>query len=335
MSNLLTFQSREQWLQHRRIGASDAAAIWGVGYAGTNAWTVWHRLVHGSDEVGDQLMRNGTLLEPAVRAIFTDETGIDVQLVPPYSTYIHAEIPYMSATPDGLVRCLKFNGKLGVWEGKAPTYHAYDEWRDGAVPLKHLVQVQHQLDVLGLDYGYLFGFIAGEHREVRLIERHEAFIQENRRKLAKFWEYVEKKEPPPIDASVEVADVLAKLHPEDNGKAIALPDDATLWLRMREWAKAHKKVCERVEREAENRIKAALGPNTYGIVGDTVLQWKSFDKAGYTVEPRTERRLTTIKRLPKGVDAPAIEGETHGDSHQETTAAGIGYTGSAAASDRE
>src|SRR4051812_25601533 len=72
--------TREEWLRARMkgIGASDTAAILGEGYEDQSPITVWDSKRNEPREIDPAKLKRFNVakrLEPAMRGIFTDETG--------------------------------------------------------------------------------------------------------------------------------------------------------------------------------------------------------------------------------------------------------------------
>jgi predicted phage-related endonuclease len=115
-------------------------------------------------------------------------------------------------------------------------------------------------------------------------------------RLEEFWGYVQRKELPPVDASIATGQLLAKLWPQDNDTSILLPPESVEWDRELTEAKAQIKAADAVKVAAENKLKAALGENAIGdLPGGGSYSWKTQERAGYTVEPTTLRVLRRCK----------------------------------------
>jgi len=270
-------KNREEWLEARRrsIGASESAAIFGLGYASQSPLTVWANKVHGEEDFQEtQRMRIGKLIEPALRAIFADQHGIECQSPGEFSIYRHPDLPFMGATLDGLAVHNDY-GPVPV-EMKNVDYFNRKEWEEGTGPLKYQIQVQHQLAVTGASHAYLFGLVGGNTPISILVERNERFINETLLPtLESFWGYVKSGEMPPIDGSEATARALKTLYPRDNGIAVQLPLEATEWDRELAAVKLTIKEAEAKKTLLENKIKAAIGEATFGeLPGGGRYRWK-------------------------------------------------------------
>jgi hypothetical protein len=82
------------------------------------------------------------------------------------------------------------------------------------------------------------------------------------------------------------------MYPRENGEIIALPEEADAWDDVIVSGKADIKINEAQVREAENRMKAALGTATIGTLpGGGSYRFKNVNRTGYSVEPTSFRQL--------------------------------------------
>lgn len=118
--------SREDWLKHRKIGASDIAKVLGVSPYGS-AWDVYARLVKPPTERPPQTadMARGHRWEPIILDLYEAETGRRV-LRPKANTLWEGPEAWASATPDGFV--VDKDGTWGLIEAK--TDRNPEKWGD-------------------------------------------------------------------------------------------------------------------------------------------------------------------------------------------------------------
>lgn len=193
----------ETW-RRRHIGGSDAPVI-----AGESPWSspldLWLAKVEGKTDASpdtQRLWRIGKALEPVVLALYEEETGRKVRRGRVLES---REIPWLSASLDG-------EAGDRIVEAK---WTSSSRWSDG-VPGDVLVQVTHQLAVAGkpvADVAVLTPRGFSVH-EVAFDERFWGAI------LAleeEFWGRVERREPPPPDASEASRRAMARLWPDDSG----------------------------------------------------------------------------------------------------------------------
>lgn len=289
------YLNEADWLAARqsRIGASDTAGIFGVGYADQSGATVWDSKLRPPEEptpAKRKLFKIGKMMEPTLRAIFTEETGLPCESLGDFTICTHPDLPWLGASLDGVTEHPEHGP--AVVELKNVSNFAREEWDSDEPPLKYGVQVQHQLAVTGCARGYLLGLIGGNEPIVKVIDRNERFITAMLARLEEFWGYVQRRELPPVDESRATSQLLAKLWPRDNATSILLPAEATEWDRELTEAKAAIKAAEAVKTAAENKLKAALGENAYGdLPGGGSYSWKTQERKAYIVEAGTMRVL--------------------------------------------
>ncbi len=278
-------ETEELWLGRRRIGASDTAGIFGEGYAGQSAVSIWEEKTTRQSNVEEtKRMRIGRIMEPALREIFTDETGMPCHGLKRH-VLTSKDTGFMTATLDAVVDHPEFGATPA--ELKNVDGRLLKDWQDDE-PLKFKVQCQHQMFVTGVEAMYLMGLIGGNEPIVKVIRRSQEFIDAMLPRLAAFWQHVTDKTMPPIDGSMATSDALKRLYPGDNGKSITLPEEADGWAADLKAAKATIKEAEAEKREAENHLKAALGENTFGVLpGGGSLSLKA------TVRQNTAREAST------------------------------------------
>lgn len=295
-------ESEDDWLEQRlcSVGASETPSLIGIGFANTNAATVWESKVRpqyrSNEEV--ELLMLGHVMEPAIREACRRCRKMAVTDPMGHEIWKNSDYPRMHASPDGFVT---ENGQQGVLELKNVSSWMGEDWADGeAAPLRVQAQIQHQLACTGMRFGYAAGLIGGNQLRVVRSERDEAFISAIQDCVAHFWTYVEAGELPPIDGLRATAEVLKRLHPDDNGETIELPEDLVptvdRLMAVKELIKDAKK-----EKDAlQNQLLVALGDNTYGQLPDgRTVSWKTQSHAGYTVEPTSFRVLRTHANHPE------------------------------------
>ena len=204
--------TRAAFLEKRAtgIGGSDAAAVCGappaetfgntslsiyidkVGYLdGVPQWS-------GRDEETFD-MRRGTLMEPVVLQMYTDETGRVVRK--PEEPYVSQAYPFVRANLDGIT----LDGTVGI---EAKTARSRKGWGDpwsAEVPLAYLFQVQHNMVAAGLEVMHvpvLFGDFNFAIYEVEADREFQGLMLEQE---ARFWAMVEARTPPDPVSDADVS----------------------------------------------------------------------------------------------------------------------------------
>lgn len=200
------YKTREEWLEARGIGGSDAAAILGVSPWATSM-DVFKRLTIGDDgEEDNETFRYGRVMEPLIRQEFREDFSDEFEVIDPdgYELYRVIDKPYIHATIDGTL-IEKETGRKGILEIKTHDVKNLDDaeqWKTGNLPTQYLAQLVHYLMVLN-DYDFAVITIRlcefaydGEKRKRKSnttvyfrIEREavQAYIENTEKKEDYFW----------------------------------------------------------------------------------------------------------------------------------------------------
>lgn len=177
--NALT-QQTEEWLEtrKRKIGASDAPVIMEVSPWKT-PYKLWAEKV-GIDEdtYVTKYMQEGIEKEPEAREAFIKQTGIKVQ---PYVAF-HPIYDWMMASLDGIDK-----EENHIVEIKNSGERDHSTAQKGKVPEKYYPQLQHQLEVTGLDMAYYFSYRNGEGVIIE-VERDKKYISKLLEEEKKFYD---------------------------------------------------------------------------------------------------------------------------------------------------
>lgn len=291
---------REDWLAERRrgIGASDAAAILGVSPYKT-AYQVWVDklgLLPGDALADKEFIQWGNILEGPIAEEFARRTGRIVSRWIPGRSEQHPKYDWLRCTPDAVqTRTVDGLQVTGLLQIKTTNAFGLAEWRDGP-PLAYQVQIQHEMEVMGAEWGTVCCLVGGQKLVWHDVVANPAFVAAMLPKLAEFWQLVVSRTPPPIDGSDEMAQILARLHPDDSGATVVLPQESGEWAEEIETCKAKIKELEKRQTLAENQLKAAIGDATYGLTSDGARwSWKTQERSGYTVGPAKFRVLRKTK----------------------------------------
>jgi putative phage-type endonuclease len=289
---------RADWLERRRktVGASEVAAILGMS-PWKSPFALYLEKVGEVEVSGEETawQRWGNILEPAICDEYSAQTGRKVVDHGRYAVRYSETCPHLSATLDREVLAYDERGP-GCMDAKSAHFVKAKEWEDGA-PLLYQVQLQAQMEVTGYKWGSLAVLIGGSDFRWCDVERNENFIAHMRRKVAEFWHCVETRTPPEVDGSLSTAEVLKKLYPNDSGEAVALPGDAATWTDEYMSACDAEKAAVAQKTEAANKLRAAIGDNTFGILPDG-SRWslKTTSRKESVVKASTYR---TLRRLTK------------------------------------
>lgn len=301
---LIQYKSRDEWLAARNsgVGASESAALFGLS-PWLSEFALWAEKSGAipREDSGSEAMRWGLLLEAPIATAYGDDTGRKLWTPPnPYCVAVDRAMEFLRATPDRWIIEAEGHDGRGVLEIKNVDGSKSGQWEEGP-PIHVQVQVQHQLAVTGFTWAAVAALIGGNRLKTWDVERNEDFINELRAKVAEFWARVQAKEAPSADGSEATARAIKALHPRDNGQEVALPDEAAQWWAALEAAKEAEKAAKAAKTEAENKLRAAIGDNTFGALSDgrrIVARLTEVPGRTQVVEPYSFRALR-IEKKPK------------------------------------
>ena len=289
-------ENREQWLDARRsmIGASDAMALLGQGYAGQSPGTVFLSKTgyetNNLDPAQQRRMSMGQFIEDFLRKLFLRETGVECLDTGDYTIFRSQEYEFLGATLDGLAQ--SDDGWVPV-ELKNVGAHNASKWKSGEPPKNFWIQVQHQLMVTGSHFGYLLGFIGGQDSVLYKIEADPMFHDLMLDQLHKFWQHVvDKRTPDNLHFDIDN-------YPLDHSKpTVELPDEALVWDEELVTIKRAIKSLTEEKKRLENLIKERIRENAFGRLPNGVrYSWleQKYEipaKQAYVRTSRVLRRIT-------------------------------------------
>lgn len=281
----MTDKDRADWLRERRtgVGSSDAAALMlGAGSPGvySTPLKVYLDKLGLLPEEDSQPMRWGRLLEDVVGGAFEIETGRKV-VKPRDPLYRSPQRPWMIASPDREVV-----GERALLECKTADVSSRQQWGPSGtdvVPDGYLVQVQHQLAVLGLERAYLAVLIGGNDFRWYCLPRHEALIEAIAGITKGFWSMVQRQEPPGEDWSHPETPRLLELLHRPNPDAPAKQLDAQALMIVDHLCALGEEIgeLERERSKERSRLYRIMDEATVGHLPDG---------------RRVERKLVTVKQ---------------------------------------
>jgi predicted phage-related endonuclease len=309
---LEVYDTMEKWLDARNsvIGASEAASIFGVGYADESPMSVWGRKVGKIDSKEDtDLLECGRVLQPAIIELFRRrylkanpdcEIVFNHQPLGEYTLCRSLKHPWMGASLDDY-----FFDRDGVAlvEAKNVSLFMAADWNDDDPPLKFHVQTQQQMAVTHTERNFAVGLIGGNRLVWKEARRNDKFIAVMVETLAEFQELVDDKVEPSgkwIDGTEATKKALGKIHPLDNGETVTLPLESAAWHEALAKAKADKKEAEGRELLYGNHLRREIGDNTAGLLPDgTRYTHKHQTKASFVMPECTFRTLRHEKGSTK------------------------------------
>jgi putative phage-type endonuclease len=259
------------------IGGSEAAGVMGLSRY-SSPMSVWN-LKTGRTEPfgGNEYTEWGTILEPIIRMKFAKEKELEVIYDPEMKR--SEKHPFMIAHLDGIIYDEKTDS-YGVLECKNVSEWKKHEWEDNDVPVEYMIQMQHNLEVMGYDWGYFAALIGGNHLEITKVKRDDEFIKKIVEAERYFWnEYVLKDKEPPFDGSESSEEVLKHLYPEAKEKQVKeLPPYVEDLIGELLPLKAQYEEIEKKIKAIEQQIKDEMGEYETGITENCRVRWSNVNK---------------------------------------------------------
>lgn len=288
----IAFDDKPSWLSARDqigIGASEVSALFndpanplrGQSSYDSPLSVNWRKrglIPRESRDDGEELnLEWSTFIEPAISAWF--ETKVlpekDPFLTPHDPGQWTIQVPLDYGQPGcvpwfcTLDRVLldEDGAPRSILELKNASLFMGGEWAEDP-PMGYILQVQTQLAVTGMPYGYICAPIGGQAPRWKKIERSESLIAIIRHRVEDAWGAIQRKEDPPIDAHPKTTDAIIHRWPFDDGNRIDLrPEHARMW-EDRAAANDRQKIAEAEYDRLTNELKVAIGESTFGDLPD-------------------------------------------------------------------
>jgi len=192
-----------EWHEARKgIGGSDIGALMDKS-PWKSAFQLW---AEKTGQISDQVeasmpMKLGTAFEPAIRKLFQDENDAWLT-VHETGTWESKANPILKANPDGIIEWK--DGELGVLEIKF-TRQYWDE-----LPEHYNLQVQHYLQVLGLERGLVVAVAGGDWKEFEVVW-DDSLQKDMKRRVRAFYGLVTSNKAPEYDGSTSTYETVRQL----------------------------------------------------------------------------------------------------------------------------
>ncbi len=267
-------RDQERWLKQRRtcIGASDAAAVAGVGKWGSPLSVYLDKIGEGVETEPSERMQLGLLLERPIAEEWCRRVGASDLRRQGFRR--HPSIPYIGATPD-FEAVHPEDGPVLVECKNSDTRSEWESAEDGdTVPLQYFLQVQHQMIATGHRIAYLVVLIRGNELRSFRIEYDREVAEQMLETYADFWEHVENRIPPEVDGSEATAQALSRMYPTDSGEEIVATIEETSTVEALLEARRDVVAAEERKTLAENRLKVRIGDATRFLFAGGSISWK-------------------------------------------------------------
>lgn len=279
--------TRRNWLQARKsgLGASETAVILGLSQFSRTPYDVWlDKMSDTVDESANDAMIWGTLLEPVIARRVNTLYRHRIGYVRPNPGLLRStEHPWMLATIDRLLTAKARDPiALAPLEIKTSGHYMRKHW-DNGVPNAYQVQVQQQLAVSGLKYGWLVALHEGrELSEPYRIPRDDRVIEQIVTYVGRWWhEYVELRVPPPLTAPDY--DKLSQIWRGVPALEHICSEVERANIGMLREVRGQIKDLEEYEAELAAKVKISLGDATEALDedGQLLATWRSFERTSF------------------------------------------------------
>lgn len=291
--------ARQEWLTERNsipgVGASESAALFGL-HPNISAFSLFEKLVNPQPPTDEEIEEEsdvksfGLAIEPYLADWYARKTGRVVTIPPAPGVYRIKDKPFIFASPDRLLNS-------GVLQLKSAIYF------DPAEPLPDYWQVQEQHEMLcTYTESASLAILGGFRRRycVNDIPRNEAFCAILVETIERFMHAVTTgswaKWGGDIEGSSATTEALKRLYKNESGTTVDLPAEACAWADELEKAKADIKDAEARASAAQNKLRAAIGFNTFANLPDgRGFSLKTQKRAAFEVKETEFRVLRPMK----------------------------------------
>jgi len=241
--------------RHRLLTATDTPAILGC-VKDRDALSVWAvKTGRMQPFKGNEYTRRGQRFEAAIAGEYEEATGH--RLSGPMSLYIHPELSYLGATPD-YQRTETPWGVECKWTTSPDRIRELGEQHTDCVPDDWMLQVQHQIEVMGWDGADLACMAYGKLRTFS-IPRNDRLIDVILKACAEMKQRIDNDDAPePTWESPHTVDVLKEIHDTKEGVTV-LSGEATVWWQEYQRLGDEAKDCETRRKAMLARVLDAIG----------------------------------------------------------------------------
>lgn len=287
------------WLEMRRqsIGSSDLPTIAGLNPY-QSPYELW-ALKTGKitkPRIDSDILWLGHELEPVCAKLFSKKTGIGHRRND--SLFAHPDNRAFTATPDAF---LDEGGAIGLLEIKTTNHRNAPAWDDQIPDYAHL-QVQWQLGIMGMAWGYVCCLIGGQEFRYRATQFSNEVFERGIALASEFMNLVYHQTPPePRGSDLEL---VRTLHPREAGTTVALIPDAEKMVAeyyclaelLSKARSAERKLIEEVD-TLKAKILTAMGNAETAHTNEFTITAKEFEVREHTVPARKNLRFTVKPKL--------------------------------------
>lgn len=266
MPTIIHPSSEQHWLELRTqdVTSTESAALFGMSPYSTR-FELWHRKKSGAVvEIPDnERMKWGRRLQDAIAYGIAEDQG---WVCEPMKEYMRHDKSRMGSSFD--FRMIDDSNRIGVFEIKNVDFIQFrNTWlvnEDGSIEApEHIeIQLQHQLEVCGYEWGAIGVLVAGNDPKVLIRNRDAEVGAAIRKRVDAFWATVISGDEPAPEYPQD-AHMVCELHQyAEPGKVFDAQGDANIAALLAQYHQAGKD--EREAKERKDTAKAKL----LEVIGD-------------------------------------------------------------------
>lgn len=295
-NRIATYANREEWLEARRqvLGGSDVAALFRCNpyKSEYELWAEKSGLLD-SNRQEHEAMYWGLALEGPIADRYQEVTSRKLQRLG-FTIFRAEECDYLGTTPDAEVVTSERN-EPGLVSIKNVTAYKLGDWEDEP-PEHYQIQLQAELAATGARWGSFAVLIGGNRFHWLDVERNDAFIELLFERVREFKARVDEKRPPEVDGSERTTEALRRLYAQANGTVELSASMLDVALEY-EAIKEHIKSLTEQAAERKNRLLAAIGSASFGLLPDgSGYSRNLIEKKPFTVNPKPYFELRRKRR---------------------------------------
>lgn len=284
---------RAAWLAARTkyLTASDTAAIMGEDPRRSAFAVYWDKIQPREAEVVsiESPMFWGKVLEQPILSAVAEYYGWEYRKGG--ALLESRKYPWLAATLDSEID--RGSGFPEILEGKTTAFMLRGDWDEeaGEMPVRVVLQVQHQMLVTGAEGAAVFCLVGGQGPCLINVEPepeiHAIIVEESER----FMEMLRNREEPP--PGPQDGDTLERLYPIRGDGIVQLTGTELEWSREVVAIQAQRKEIEKREKTLKNALKRSIANATWGKLPEAIGGFQFWK--WYT----TQNKLLLLKNGPK------------------------------------
>lgn len=279
MPHHITPRDHQHWLElrHEDVTSTDVSALFGLSTYLTE-YELYYQKTHpvvDKDLDTVERIKWGKRMEPEIAKGMAVDLNMSIVAAKDY--YRHSDEPHMGTSLDYIITDHDIEGVSGkgIMEVKGLDYLIHrDNWTETEATTYIETQVQHQMEVMDIDWCLITALVGGNDPKVLYRKRDREVGTALRLKVRQFWADVKAGNEPEPDFERD-SEFIIKLHQSAGGEVYDASNDDIVSMLMADYEILTEKVTrtERMRKETKARM--------FELIGDDV--GKVIDGAGLTL----------------------------------------------------